>query len=43
MQKVNIDNIKGKVAKENETYLVRDNTFLNNLVLTQFQNMELLV
>ena len=34
MQKVNIDNIKGKVAKENETYLVRDNTFLNNLVLS---------
>ena len=32
--KYNIRNIGGDIVKDNETYLLRDNKFLNNLVLS---------
>lgn len=32
--KVNIKNINGKITKEDERYTVKDNTSLNNLVLS---------
>ena len=34
MQKVNEFNIGGEVVKDNETYLLKDNKTLNNLVLS---------
>lgn len=34
MQKVNIHDIGGEVVKDNETYLLKDNKYLNNLVLS---------
>ena len=32
--KVNIDNIGGDIVKDNETYLLKDNKLLKNLVLS---------
>ena len=32
--KFNINNIGGEIIKDNETYLLRDNTKLNNLILS---------
>ena len=32
--KLTIDNIGGEVVKDNETYLLKDNKLLNNLVLS---------
>ncbi len=32
--KVKIGNVGGKIAKEDERYVVKDNTSLNNLVLS---------
>lgn len=32
--KTNINDIKGKIVKENETYTVKDNSHLNNLILS---------
>lgn len=32
--KVNIDNIDGDIVKDNETYLLKDNKLLKNLVLS---------
>jgi len=32
--KVNIDNIGGEVVKEDDRYIVKDNTVLNNLVVS---------
>ena len=34
MRKVSIDDVGGKIVKENDTYTVKDNTHLNNLVLS---------
>lgn len=34
MQKVNIHDVGGEVVKDNETYLLKDNKYLNNLVLS---------
>ena len=31
---VKIDNIQGELIKDNETYTLRDNTLLNNLVVS---------
>lgn len=33
--KVNVNNIEGKIIRDNETYIVEDNNFLNNLVLSK--------
>lgn len=33
--KVNVNDINGKIIRDNETYIVEDNTFLNNLVLSK--------
>lgn len=33
--KVTADNLKGVVVRDNETYVVEDNRFLNNLVLSK--------
>ena len=32
--KININDISGKIVKDNETYTLKDNTTLNNLVLS---------
>ena len=32
--KFNIKNIGGQIVKDNETYLLKDNTVLNNLILS---------
>ena len=34
MEKVNIKDIGGKVIKDNATYLLKDNAFGNNLILS---------
>ena len=34
MQKLNIHDVGGEVVKDNETYLLKDNKTLNNLVLS---------
>lgn len=33
--KVSISELGGKIIRDNETYIVEDNTFLNNLVLSK--------
>tara|TARA_Y100000389_G_scaffold203641_1_gene252840 strand:+ start:2796 stop:3155 length:360 start_codon:yes stop_codon:yes gene_type:complete len=33
--KVNLHNVKGRIIKDNETYKLEDNYFLNNLVLSR--------
>ena len=32
--KVNIKNVGGEITKDNETYTLQDNNFLNNLTLS---------
>ena len=34
MRKVSIDDVGGKIVKENDIYTIKDNTHLNNLVLS---------
>lgn len=33
--KINIDNLNGEIIRDNETYIVEDNTFLNNLTVSK--------
>lgn len=33
--KINVDNLRGEVIRDNETYIVEDNTFLTNLTVSK--------